>query len=115
MSVTSPLEVEAFLDQLKTKLTIWSIVFENRDKNIQTLLDLGITEAQRLKHIKNLTVEDFVSGPTNDSFGSTPLWVFGIDIYGSEIYIKLQLNQMNKPVICISFHIAEFPLSYPYK
>ena len=115
MSVDKKLEIEAFLNTLKAKLSIYNIIFENRDKNSNTLLDLGITKTQRRKHIDNLQVEDYVSGPTPDSFGGTDLWVFGVNIYATEIYIKFQLNTANKPVICISFHTAEHTLTYPFK
>ena len=115
MTVDNKDEVEGFLNTLKVKLSIYSIIFENRDKNNQTLLDLGITQVQRRKHIDNLQVEDYVSGPTPDNFGGTDIWVFGVDIYGTEIYIKLQINRLNKPVICISFHTAEYPLTFPFK
>jgi len=115
MSAERKMEIEGFLNHLKTKLSIYNIVFENRDKNSKTLLELGITPQQRRSHIENIQVEDYVSGPTPDNFGGTDIWVFGVNIYGTEIYIKLQLNLQNRPVICISFHTAEFPLIYPFK
>ena len=32
-----------------------------------------------------------------------------------EIYIKIMLGCAGSQTICISFHIAEHPLSYPFK
>ncbi len=72
MKIDKRLEVEEFLNFLKAKILIYDIIYENREKNTQALLDLGITEIQRRKHIENLQPEDFVSGPTSDNFGSTP-------------------------------------------
>ena len=41
--------------------------------------------------------------------------VFGKDVKGREIYIKIMLGCAGSQTICISFHIAEHPLSYPFK
>jgi hypothetical protein len=43
------------------------------------------------------------------------MWVFGKDIKGREVYIKIMLGSNNCQTICISFHIAEHPLSYKFK
>ena len=115
MDSTELLDVEAFLHNLFAKLSVYGIIFENRDKNTQTLLDLGITASQRLDFIKALEPTDYISGPTEDEFGGTPLWVFGTIIYNHEIYIKIQINTFGKSVICISFHTAEHPLNYVFK
>ena len=37
------------------------------------------------------------------------------DINGQEVYIKIAYGMPNSHAICISFHIAEFPMNYPYK
>jgi len=61
--MASKREVERFLNELKVKIEIFSILFfDDRGKNAQTLHDLEISAA-----------------------------------------------------ICISFHIAEYPMKYPYK
>ena len=43
------------------------------------------------------------------------LWVFGKDVKGQEVYIKICYGQPNRSTICVSFHIAEYPMNYPYK
>lgn len=43
------------------------------------------------------------------------MWVFGIDIKGKEVYIKLSKGLPNGPVICHSFHVAERKMKYPFK
>ena len=40
-------EVEQFLNEFKQKMEVFSIVFLDREKNLQTLLDLEIVEANR--------------------------------------------------------------------
>jgi hypothetical protein len=45
------------------------------------------------------------------------IWEFGKRIGGNDVYIKLKIAQVGNDKIakCISFHKAEFPLSYPLK
>ena len=43
------------------------------------------------------------------------MWVFGKDVKGQEVYIKITLGLPNSSTICISFHIAEHPMTYPLK
>ena len=34
---------------------------------------------------------------------------------GQEVYIKISYGMPNRRAICISFHLAEYPMNYPYK
>jgi len=43
------------------------------------------------------------------------MWVFGKDVKGQEVYIKISLGQKNSQTICISFHISEYKMKYPFK
>ena len=43
------------------------------------------------------------------------MWVFGKDVKGQEVYIKISLGQENRQTICISFHISEYKMKYPFK
>lgn len=36
-------------------------------------------------------------------------------VKGVELYIKISKSLKNKPVDCMSFHPAEFPIAYPLK
>ena len=66
--------------------------------------------------IESLKSEDYVEGPIIDQLNKLgEMWVFGKDIKGKEVYIKIMLGGVNCQTICISFHIAEHPLSYPFK
>ena len=42
------------------------------------------------------------------------MWIFGKRIEGKEVYIKITLGGYNKETFCISFHIAEHKMSYPF-
>jgi hypothetical protein len=110
-------EVEKFLNSFHTKLQIFEIRFISRRKNAQALLDLEITPVFRESVIKNIDAEDYSEGPlivdTLDKLGD--MWVFGKDVKGHEVYIKISLGQQDDKTICISFHKAEHPMTYPLK
>ena len=110
-------EIEYFLNALKAKLLFTNIVYRPRDKNTQALADLEITPQKRDEYIKNLTVENYFSGPNQnrDEPFKPEYFEFGVNINGNEVYIKLSLNLPNKPIDCMSFHIAERPINHPFR
>lgn len=115
--MTAQQEVDSFLNDFKAKLSIWGIVFfDGRIKNVDTLTELEISPNQRKKIIHELRVVDYSQGPIPDqqSLGSD-LWVFGKTVKSKEVYIKISMGKPSKQTICISFHIAEFPMKYPHK
>ncbi|MBA7548069.1 hypothetical protein ES705_40515 [subsurface metagenome] len=109
--------VEEFLKEFKQKLKIWDIYFrDERSKNTQTLVDLEILPFERTKIIEKLTYADYCEGPIKDElFGGSDMWIFGKEIKNKEVYIKITLGITNNSVICVSFHISEQRLNYPYK
>jgi len=109
-------EVREFLSSFQEKRRTFEIIFIDRPKHKQTMLDLEIRPIDREKFIDQLTVEDFSEGPLpEDWYGSKEMWVFGKTIKGKEGYIKICLGAPNTNVICISFHMAEYPMSYPFR
>ena len=110
-------EVKAFLDQFNVKAQIFGIRFrDDRGKNREALLQLDITPLQREVIVKNLLVHDYVEGSVIDELNKNgEMWVFGKDVKGREVYIKITLGYENGQTIYISFHIAEHPLKYPVK
>ncbi len=114
---TTQEEAENFLREFKEKKRFFSIVFLGRDKNLQGCLDLEITPAEREKYIDSLKSEDYSEGPNKDNYkpGASPYWVFGLQVKKKEVYIKLSKGTENNPVLCMSFHIAEHPMIYPFK
>lgn len=110
-------EVKAFLDLFNIKAQVFGIRFRNdREKNREALLQLDITPMQRELIVKNLQVQDYVEGPVIDVLNQEgEMWVFGKDVKEREVYIKITLGYENGQTICISFHIAEHPLAYPFK
>ena len=110
-------EVKAFLEQFNIKAQVFGIQFrDDRPKNREALLQLEISPMQRELIVKNLIARDYVEGPVIDELNRQgEMWVFGKDVKGREVYIKITLGYENGQTICISFHIAEHPMKYPFK
>ena len=110
-------EVQKFLEQFNTKVMVFGIIFrDDRQKNKEALQQLDITPMQRELIVKSLQVQDYVEGPVIDLLNKQgEMWVFGKDVKGREVYIKITLGYQNCQTICISFHIAEHPMQYPFK
>lgn len=111
------IKVEQHLKEIKLKMDIFGILFfDHRGKNQQFLLDQEIAPLKRKEIIRRLKVEDYVDGPLEEQMHNLPeMWVFGKQWKETEIYIKISLGRKDSSVVCISFHDAEYPLSYPFK
>lgn len=105
------------MEGFRVKLDIWGIIFrDDRGKNFQTLLDLDLRPNDRVAILKQINAEDFVEGPLEDTlYRNSDMWVFGKDVKGEEVYIKISIGRENQRVLCISFHIAENDLIYPFR
>lgn len=113
-------EVKMFLQEFIAKINaniggIGIIIKRDRSVNLQTILDLELTNITVREHIKKLTYKDFYKGPTADNDGGSSLWEFGKEIKGKEVYIKITLGGLNKPTICISFHYPIRTIKYLFK
>jgi hypothetical protein len=110
-------EVRQFLGDFFQKMRIWEIRFrDDRKKNTQALLNLELTPLQRVKLIEALTMPDYSQGPQADTLNAgAPLWIFGKQFKNKMIYIKISMGSIDKPVICISFHEAEYDMTFPLK
>ena len=110
-------EVRQFLKDFKDKMQFWDVVFlDDRGKNAQTLADLELRPAERKKILEGICVEDYSQGPLEEQWhGASFMWVFGVEVKNSEIYVKVSIGVEGASVICISFHVAEYPMEYPFK
>ena len=116
MFMATRIEVERFLEQFSVKLDIFGVFFLDRDKNVNALNDLGITRMERLAVVRSIEVDDYSEGPIKEQLnGFGEMWVFGKDVSGQEVYIKITLGHPNSSTIVISFHVAEHPINYPFK
>lgn len=90
-----------------------------RPQNMTTLNQLGMDVRGCENQILSLTAEDYCKGPEDDRAKEKGgrIWFFGKRIEDHEIYIKLKLVAIGekKEALCISFHIAEYKMSYPFK
>lgn len=83
---------------------------------MQTLADLDITPKYRKDAILKLKAIDYSEGPLADLLNYMgDMWVFGKDVKGKEVYIKISMGVPGTSTICISFHIAEHKMKYPFK
>jgi len=101
------------LGQFGIKFDIWGIFYLDRDKNEEAIKALGITPIARDEIVRQIKADDYVETLVADFFGE--MWVFGRDMDGTELYIKIALGQPNSKTVCISFHIAEHPIHYAFK
>lgn len=110
-------DIIQFLKNFHEKKKVFSILFrDDRSKNLQTLLDLEISPKKREEIIDSLTYKEYSDGPFPDALsGIGDLWVFGCKVKSEEIYIKISMGKSSAKTICISFHIAEHEMSYPFK
>lgn len=114
-------DVKRFLDNVMMKISLGHFyVRSDRDVNIQALVDLGINALQREEWVKKLRVKHYSHCyiPQDEeeiSLYNGNLWVFGIKVKKTEVYVKIALGRFNSDSICISFHPAIHSLDYPYK
>ncbi|PMD83730.1 toxin [Siphonobacter sp. BAB-5405] len=108
--------IELFLKEFKIKMSIWGILISGRKKNKDSISLLEIYPPEIIQVVKDLNVEDYSEGPLEELLNmGSPMWVFGKTMKGKEIYIKLTMGESNNQVLCISFHIAEHSMKYPFK
>ncbi len=117
-------EVRDFLQLVKE--TIANPVAERgwvlvpRPENNECIVQLGFKYADIEETLLSLSVEDYCEGPCRDRGQPGELWVFGKEIEGKTIYIKLKLASFGtvgslRIVRLVSFHLAEYALEYPFQ
>ena len=108
--------VRQFLYEFKSLILEKKLIVKDHVKNMESLLELGLTAKQREEIILALSTLDYSDGPIKDELKAGQMWVFGKHIEGVEIYIKLKIagRPGNEYPICFSFHKSEYPLNYPF-
>jgi hypothetical protein len=113
-------EASDFLTLFKLAIEYGRCPFIGRPRTDQDLSDLNITRNQAFELICSLTPDRYSSGPHPDDLDAAKdVWIFGYDLEGVEVYIKLRLNaaargQMPQGAVW-SFHKADHPLPYPLR
>ncbi len=111
-------QIRDFLSDFKELMGVGCYYVKDHFKNLQTLIELGLTKRQRDEIILAISLADYASGPNPDQYTPGYYWVFGKEMNGTEIYIKLKLvtfKNGNEKAVCISFHPSEFPMNYPFR
>jgi hypothetical protein len=114
-------EVVEFLTSFKTAMGFGWFHFKNRQRNLQGLVDLGLSVDGAKEILAQLGVENYASGPEPEHDDpSRDVWIFGYELDGKEIYIKLRLapdtrNKELSRAVVWSFHRAERALRYPLR
>lgn len=110
-------EVATYLKDFKEKMKFWDVLFrDDRGKNAQALVDLELRPIDRKAILEALETKDYSEGPMAEKFyGGVDMWVFGKTIKKKVVYIKITMGAMGSSVICISFHLAQHKLNYPFK
>jgi hypothetical protein len=109
--------VLSFLKDFKELMRQGNYYVREHIKNIQALIELGLTTRLRDEIIFSITIEDYCSGPVPDQLHPGVYWIFGKEVEEVEIYIKLKIVTYShgEKAICISFHPSEHPLRYPFR
>lgn len=81
-----------------------------------TLLDLDYEASDIVERLNELTIREYSETLVDkDDINPPLLFVFGKDINGKQIYIKLKIKgSQTRHVLCVSFHYAEEKMTFPY-
>ena len=91
-------------------------VFVARRVNLETLARLGLTRRHAEDLVLGLTPADYASGPSPDHSNlCREMWVIGLPVTGSEVYVQLQAIVEPARCVCVSFHESERPMHYPFR
>lgn len=122
-------EVVAFLDELHKLLekddfdinTDLNLIRKKKQGDDQkfstqyTLLALDYDTEDVVNRLKELKVEEYSETKIDKDDVNPPiLFVFGKDINGKLIYVKLKIRDQQKQVVCVSFHYAKDKMEFPY-
>ncbi|MFA7361705.1 MAG: toxin [Candidatus Kapaibacterium sp.] len=105
--------VEYYLNDLFAKIDIFDIVIEGRNEFHELQKELELTQSECKKYIRALTYKDYLKGPTMDTINKGEYWEFGKKIKSADVYIKINKGKARKSAICISFHKANFKMTFP--
>ncbi len=113
--MTEIYKVKLILFKIKMLIGEGKCSFEEREKNMKTLAELGLLPEDVFQILTELTPQNYYRGPSTDYDTNEieTIWEFGITLEGREIYIKLKLT--SDYVKDISFHFAEKELKFPLK
>ena len=110
--------VKQFLKETKSLISKGNYEIVNRDKTFRTMALLGVNFDTIKEIILSLTPKDYFNGPEEDrDIPEEFIWEFGKLFDNREIYIKLKIEDAGDKELgkCLSFHVAEREIKYPFK
>jgi hypothetical protein len=114
-------QVKEFLALFEGATMLGNYQVKGREKNIQALLDMGLSPNEQREIILGLTPDNYVAGPKPDDTDDTKeVWEFGVNVEGTDVYVKLRVakdptKQHVYHALVWSFHPAEYRLRYPLR
>lgn len=80
------------------------------------MVDLDYDASDVAERLKELTIREYSETLVDkDDLNPPLLFVFGKDINGKQVYIKLKIKgDQTRHVLCVSFHYAEKKMSFLY-
>ena len=107
--MNNSLAASVFIMRLKKLIERDRLIFKprNRQKTMQFLFDEGLTVQNVMDYVRNLTPEDFYSGPIEDDNGSSgDVMVFFKNYKDTKLYIKLKIwcDENGDAGVVMSFH-----------
>lgn len=115
-------DVKIFLLKAKKLISVGRYdFFDKKEENMKTLVALGYKTYHMKQEILSLTPQNYYRGPTEDydkdNYKDQHIWEFGKIIQAQEIYIKLKIrkNKGGDEIACMSFHKAQYKMTYPLK
>ena len=99
--------LKIFLQECKESVKQGKLDLIPRDKNMESIIKMGLTIFDIEDIICSLTVKDYYRGPSEDyKYKDEYVWEFLKKYDEFRIYIKLKFN--DDKTVCISFHKAEY-------
>jgi hypothetical protein len=109
-------DAKGLLLEIQLKIRKNGLLFLKTRKNCQTLDKLGIMANRVTEIFDGLEATDYCSGPYPDvKYPWKTVSIFGTRIREIDLYIKLSVGKGAKPVVCLSFHEPEWPMTFQFK
>lgn len=100
-------EINSALEMLKQALVDERVRLWPREKNMNTLAELGIMWKDVCEELANLTISDYAGGPDTDISrpSEDKAWVFVSWLFQKKMYVKFVVEHSKEgSILCLSFH-----------
>ena len=116
--MTTKNEVDDYLRRVRKLVDAGNALLIGRPKNLDALVDMGMSKVAVIRQVASLSATDYCSGPDADKDREGQYcWVFGREIGNVDVYIKLVIEDLaggRQRLKVLSFHQAEWAMRYPF-